>query len=68
MAKYYDEKSRKSMYKYNKKCDQFIFRLRKDKDGDIIDFLRSQDNFTECIRRLVRAEILRKRGGVLELD
>ena len=68
MGEFYDKKAREYSYRYFDRCAQFNFRLRKDKDGDIISFLRSQGSLVECIRKLVRAEILRQRGGVLELD
>lgn len=62
------ENHKEYLYRYFEKTVQFAFRLRKKEDGDIIAFLRLQDNLTECIRKLVRAEILRQHGSVLELD
>jgi hypothetical protein len=44
--------------KYEKnKCKQVKFRLRLDKDADIIEWLKQQPNVNAKLRELIRAEM-----------
>ena len=44
--------------KYEKnKCKQVKFRLRLDKDADIIEWLKKQPNVNAKLRELIRAEM-----------
>lgn len=43
--------------RYEKKISTFIFKLRKDKDADVIKKLRSEPSITGYIRELVRRDI-----------
>jgi len=45
--------------KYDRKTVQYIFRLRFDKDADVIQRLRSLPNKTEYLRKLVREDMAR---------
>lgn len=51
------EAQREAVRRYTKKTAQFVIRLRKDKDADVIERLMSQDNRIGYIRRLIRQDI-----------
>ena len=51
------EAGKRAMRRYARKTVQFIVRLRKDADADVIARLESAPNKTEYIRRLVRRDI-----------
>ena len=55
------EAQKKAKAKYDLKTVQFIFRLRLDADADIIAKLNDVPNKTEYIRRLVKADINKKK-------
>lgn len=43
--------------KYDAKTVQYVFRLRLESDADVIQRLRSVQNKTDYLRRLVRADM-----------
>jgi hypothetical protein len=51
------ESQRRAKAKYDAKTVQYVFRLRLEGDADVIQRLRSVQNKTEYLRRLVRADI-----------
>lgn len=53
------EAGKRAMRRYARKTVQFIVRLRKDADADVIARLESVPNKTEYVRRLVRKDIYR---------
>lgn len=40
------------------------FRVNRDLDKDVIAMLEEQENKTDYIKRLIRADILREKGGI----
>lgn len=51
------ESTRRALRRYAKKTKQYIIRLRKDTDADVIAMLDSVENRTEYIRQLVRRDV-----------
>ena len=54
------ESKKASKRKYDDKTTQFIFRLRNDKDAQIIARLRAEPNKTAYLRSLVESDIERR--------
>lgn len=53
------EAQRQAKARYDQKTVQYIFRLRLDKDADVIQRLGSVPNKTEYLRKLVREDMAR---------
>lgn len=51
------ESTRRAIRRYAKKTKQYIIRLRKDTDADVIAMLDSVENRTGYIRQLVRRDV-----------
>lgn len=51
------ESTRRALRRYAKKTKQYIIRLRKDTDADVIAMLDSVENRTGYIRQLVRRDV-----------
>lgn len=51
------ECTKKAQKKYDKKTRKFNLRFNPDNDSDVISALETQDNITDYIRSLIRADI-----------
>lgn len=54
-----NDAAKRAMRRYAKKTKQFIIRLRRDTDADVIAALQGVPNKTEYIRELIRKDVLK---------